>query len=76
MLQMAFMVECQWSDVSSTGTAMHGFWTDKSCLAMPHLVHMAVAVVMLLVAGSGVATMVGQHWLGLGRCLGEFVIDL
>lgn len=56
-----FMLDCTWLDLKD---AKHVFFTDVQCLAMPHLLHAAVAVVSILAFGFTVLALVSgtiQH---------------
>lgn len=56
--------ECHWTTVMQ-GTAIHAYWHDANCIAMPHLAHMVVAVAVALVLCVCVLAMVSR---GLGLC--------
>lgn len=57
---MVFLFNCHWTGLASGSIAnvYHNFWTDKQCLALPHIAHMAFALVVVIVFCCAVMAMV------------------
>eukprot|EP00775_Hariotina_reticulata_P007054 gene7054-7268_t len=55
----AFLLDCDWRghDKATGEPNNHSWFKDKSCTAMPHLAHMLVAVVVVVVLGGTVLLM-------------------
>lgn len=58
------MFACDWRNLAANG-AVHHYWKDVQCAAMPHLAHMLVAAVMLVIFVVATLLMVS-----LGRGIG------